>query len=153
MSDIVSQLQTCRIEDGRPLNKKELLGILYLLFLAGLDTVSSMLGWSFTHLAQHPEDRKRISAEPSLIPGAVEELKLRARGDLLVGGGDLAAAFMSQDLIDEYRIYVHPILIGEGKRLFPPSQEKVLLRLAETRAFGNGVVLLRYERLRPRGES
>jgi cytochrome P450 len=72
--DIVSQLQTCRIEDGRPLNKKELLGILYLLFLAGLDTVSSMLGWSFTHLAQHPEDRKRICAEPSLIPGAVEEL-------------------------------------------------------------------------------
>jgi hypothetical protein len=47
------------------------------------------------------------------------------------------------------RIYVHPIQIGEGKRLFPPSQEKVLLRLAETRTFGNGVVLLRYERLRP----
>lgn len=80
----------------------------------------------------------------------VEELKLRARGDLVVGGGDLGAAFMGQDLIDEYRIYVHPIQIGEGKRLFPPSKEKVLLRLAETRTFGNGVVLLRYERLRPR---
>lgn len=48
----------------------------------------------------------------------VEELKARARGDLVVGGGDLAAAFMRQDLIDEYRIYVHPIQIGEGKRLF-----------------------------------
>jgi len=56
---------------------------------------------------------------------------------------------MAQDLIDEYRIYVHPIQIGEGKRLFPPSKEKVLLRLAETRTFGNGVVLLRYERLPP----
>jgi dihydrofolate reductase len=88
-----------------------------------------------------------------LVPGEVEELKLRARGDLVVGGGDLGAAFMGQDLIDEYRIYVHPIQIGEGKRLFPPSKEKVLLRLAETRAFGNGVVLLRYERLRPRGGS
>ena len=84
------------------------------------------------------------------MPGEVEELKLRARGDLVVGGGDLAAAFMGQDLIDEYRICVHPIQIGEGKRLFPPSKEKVLLRLAETRTFGNGVVLLRYERLRPR---
>jgi len=79
----------------------------------------------------------------------VEELKLRATGDLIVGGGDLGTAFMNQDLIDEYRIYVHPIRIGEGKRLFPPAKEKVLLRLAETRTFGNGVVLLRYERLRP----
>jgi dihydrofolate reductase len=83
-----------------------------------------------------------------VVRGEVEELKLRARGDLVVGGGELGAAFMAQDLIDEYRIYVHPIQIGEGRRLFPPSKEKVLLRLAETRAFGNGVVLLRYERLR-----
>ena len=60
---------------------------------------------------------------------------------------------MRQDLIDEYRIYVHPIQILEGKRLFPPSKEKVLLCLAETRTFGNGVVLLRYERLRPGGGS
>jgi len=88
-----------------------------------------------------------------VVRGEVEGLKARARGDLVVGGGDLAAAFMRQDLIDEYRIYVHPIQIGEGKRLFPPSKEKVLLRLAETRTFGNGVVLLRYERLRRRGGS
>ena len=76
----------------------------------------------------------------------VEALKARARGDLVVGGGDLGAEFMRQDLIDEYRIYVHPIQIGEGKRLFPPSKQKVRLRLAETRTFGNGVVLLRYLR-------
>lgn len=86
-----------------------------------------------------------------VVRGEVEELKLRARGDLVVGAGDLGAAFMSQDLIDEYRIYVHPIQIGEGKRLFPSSKAKVLLRLAETRTFGNGVVLLRYERLQPAG--
>ena len=82
-----------------------------------------------------------------VVRSEVEELKLRARGDLVVGGGDLGAAFMAQDLIDEYRIYVPPIQIGEGRRLFPPSQERVLLRLVEARAFGNGVTLLRYERL------
>jgi dihydrofolate reductase len=60
---------------------------------------------------------------------------------------------MRQDLIDEYRIYVHPIQIGDGKRLFPPSTQKVPLRLVETRTFGNGVVLLRYERVRPGGGS
>jgi len=88
-----------------------------------------------------------------VVREGVEALKALARGFLVVGGGDLGAEFMRQDLIDEYRIYVHPIQIGEGKRLFPPSKEKVLLRLAETRTFGNGVVLLRYERVRPRGGS
>ena len=71
--DIVSHLLDCRVDGGRPLEKKELLGILYLLFLAGLDTVSSMLGWSFTHLANNPSDRQRLCAEPAIIPSAVEE--------------------------------------------------------------------------------
>ena len=44
------------------------------------------------------------------------------------------------------RLYVHPIVIGQGKPLFQPSDTKINLRLAETRTFGNGVVLLRYER-------
>jgi dihydrofolate reductase len=88
-----------------------------------------------------------------VVRGEVEELKRRARGDLVVGGGDLGAAFMAQDLVDEYRIYVHPIRIGGGRHLFPPSKEKIPLRLVETRTFGNGVVLLRYERLQPSGGS
>jgi cytochrome P450 len=71
--DIVSRLLQCRIDD-RPITDKELGGILYLLFLAGLDTVASMLGWSFMHLAQHPADRQRICADPALIPSTVEEL-------------------------------------------------------------------------------
>jgi dihydrofolate reductase len=43
-------------------------------------------------------------------------------------------------------VYVHPVLIGRGKRLFPESDVLTGLRLTESRAFGNGVVLLRYER-------
>ena len=77
-------------------------------------------------------------------------LKAAARGDLVVGGGDLGAAFMAQDLIDEYRIYVHPVLIGRGAPLFPPADEAYPLRLVETRTFGNGVVLLRHQRPGPR---
>ncbi len=73
-------------------------------------------------------------------------LKAQPGGDLSLGGADLTAAFMQHDLIDEYRIYVHPILIGRGKPLFPASDAKINLQLAETRTFGNGVVLLRYER-------
>ncbi len=81
-----------------------------------------------------------------LVPEEVMELKAQPGGDLSLGGADLAAAFMRHDLIDEYRLYVHPIIIGRGKPLFPPSDAKINLRLAETRTFGNGVVLLRYER-------
>ena len=73
------------------------------------------------------------------------ELKAQPGGDMVLGGADLAATFMRLDLIDEYRIYVHPLVIGKGRPLFA-SDASVTLRLAETRAFGNGVVLLCYER-------
>jgi dihydrofolate reductase len=73
-------------------------------------------------------------------------LKAAPGGDLVLGGADLAAAFMQLDLIDEYRLYVHPVVIGRGKRLFPNSDAEIGLRLAESRTFGNGVVLLRYRR-------
>jgi dihydrofolate reductase len=73
-------------------------------------------------------------------------LKARPGGDLALGGAGLAAAFMRHDLIDEYRVYVHPVLIGRGKPLFPASDATTNLRLIETRTFGSGVVLLRYER-------
>jgi dihydrofolate reductase len=75
-------------------------------------------------------------------------LALRAQpgGDLALGGADLAAAFRQYDLIDEYRLYVHPVLIGRGKPLFQAADAVTALRLGETRTFGNGVVLLRYQR-------
>jgi dihydrofolate reductase len=85
-----------------------------------------------------------------VVPEEVRALKARTGGDLGLGGAELAAAFREHDLIDEYRIYVHPVLIGKGKPLFAPSGSgafaPVGLRLAGTRTFGNGVVLLHYER-------
>ncbi|MGH3852923.1 MAG: dihydrofolate reductase family protein [Pseudonocardiaceae bacterium] len=81
-----------------------------------------------------------------LVAEEVRELKAQPGGDLVLGGADLAAAFMRHDLIDEYRLYVHPIVIGQGKHMFQSSDAKINLRLAETRTFGNGVVLLRYQR-------
>ena len=84
-----------------------------------------------------------------VVPDEVRALKAQPGGDLALSGADLAAAFMRHDLIDEYRLYVHPVLIGRGKPLFPPSDTRVSLHLAETRAFGNGVVLLLYERAAP----
>jgi len=81
-----------------------------------------------------------------VVPEEVMELKAQPGGDLVLGGADLAAAFMRHDLIDEFRLYVHPVVIGRGKPLFPPSDARIDLQLVETRTFGNGVVLLRYRR-------
>jgi dihydrofolate reductase len=80
-----------------------------------------------------------------VVVDEVQALKAQPGGDLALGGADLAATFRNLGLIDEYRIYVHPVLIGRGKLLFQPTEATAQLRLAETRAFGNGVVLLRYQ--------
>jgi dihydrofolate reductase len=82
------------------------------------------------------------------VPAEVMELKAHAGGDVALGGADLAAEFLRHDLIDEFRIYVHPVLVGRGKPLFSPSDEQRTLRLLETRTFGSGVVLLHHERAR-----
>ena len=84
----------------------------------------------------------------SVVPEDIRALAAEPGGDLMLGGADLAAAFMAHDLVDEYRFYLHPVLIGRGRPLFRPSDLSLDLRLAETRSFGNGAVLLRYQRVR-----
>lgn len=81
----------------------------------------------------------------------IKALKAQEGGDLALGGAELAAEFMRHDLVDEYRLYVHPVLLGAGKRLFPAADAEAPtgLRLIETRTFGNGVVLLHHERPAP----
>ena len=59
--------------DERPLTDAEMLDMLTVLVLAGLDTTRATLGYMFRHLAEHPEHRRRLIDEPELIPSAVEE--------------------------------------------------------------------------------
>ncbi|MFD7528168.1 dihydrofolate reductase family protein [Streptomyces sp. NPDC059849] len=92
------------------------------------------------HAGRNATIRREVDAEE------IRALKAQPGGDLCLGGADLAATFMRLDLVDEYRVYVHPVLIGRGRPLFPASANRTALRLTETREFGNGVVLLRYGR-------
>ncbi|WP_282777674.1 MULTISPECIES: dihydrofolate reductase family protein [unclassified Nocardia] len=76
----------------------------------------------------------------------VEEVRaLKAGGDgvMEVGGASLAAALLPHGLIDEYQLFVSPILLGGGTPMFPPLDKHIPLRLAETRHFSTAV-LLRY---------
>jgi cytochrome P450 len=71
--DILSQLLDASV-DGQKLARTEILDICFLFLIAGLDTVTATLDCMFAFLAQHPEHRRRLVAEPALIPAAVEEL-------------------------------------------------------------------------------
>jgi len=81
-----------------------------------------------------------------VVPEEVQQLKAQPGGDLVLGGADLTDAFRRLDLIDEYRLYVHPVLVGRGKPFFHPADAGADLDLVESRTFGNGVVLLHYAR-------
>jgi cytochrome P450 len=71
--DLASHLLHVKYDDERPLTDDEMLDMLTVLVLAGLDTTRGELGYMFHHLALNPEDRRRLIAEPEIIPLAVEE--------------------------------------------------------------------------------
>jgi dihydrofolate reductase len=81
-----------------------------------------------------------------IVPSEVRALKDEFEGDVIVGAIQVAQVFRRLDLIDEYRIYVHPVVLGRGRAFFEPSDRRDDLELVDTRAFGNGVVSLRYLR-------
>jgi cytochrome P450 len=74
--DLITYLLTADV-NGEPVPEPHVLGTCFLLLVAGIDTTWSSIGSALWHLAQHPEDRKRLAEKPELITTAVEEL-LRA---------------------------------------------------------------------------
>lgn len=80
--------------------------------------------------------------------GEVARLKAQPGKDLAVGGAGLASTLARQDLIDEYRLFVNPVILGGGTPYFPPLDERFPLELLETRTFGSRVVYVRYRRVR-----
>ena len=62
----------------------------------------------------------------------------------MLGSGELAQTLMRDDLVDEYQVMVHPVVLGTGKRLFPDDGSRRLLRLVDSTTTGTGVLLLRY---------
>jgi dihydrofolate reductase len=80
----------------------------------------------------------------------VEELtrlKQQPGKDLaIVGSGTLVRSLLRDGLLDELRLLVHPIVVGQGKRLFPDGTEQMPLALVEAKTFSTGVVYLTYQR-------
>jgi dihydrofolate reductase len=93
----------------------------------------------------------RVEGNARLVKdGLAEEvarLKEQPGRDLAVGGAGLAATCMKLDLIDEYRQFVSPVVLGGGTSYFPTLDERINLELVETKTFGSRVVYVRYRRV------
>ena len=86
-----------------------------------------------------------------VVAGGVEDeirrLKREAGGAMAVqGSASIVAALSHADLIDEYRLYVHPVLLGDGKRLLPGGNERQDFELTKLTRYANGVIATTYER-------
>jgi dihydrofolate reductase len=90
------------------------------------------------------EGKTRLSSEDPVAE--VARLKQQPGKPLGVGGATLAATLMPHDLIDEYQVFVSPIVLGDGTHFFTGLAQSIELALKETRTFGTGVAYLRYER-------
>jgi dihydrofolate reductase len=75
----------------------------------------------------------------------VSQLRDRHDGDIVVhGSAQLAQSLLDEDLVDELRLMVFPVVLGAGKRLFGETSDKKALELAESKTVGDGVAILVY---------
>jgi dihydrofolate reductase len=81
-----------------------------------------------------------------VVAEEIEALKAQPGKDLEVGGATLAAECSRLGLIDEYQLFVSPVVLGAGTPYFGALEQKIDLELVETRTFGSKVVYLRYRR-------
>jgi cytochrome P450 len=138
--DLISDLMNAKGPDGQPLSDPHVLGSLRLLLIAGIDTTWSAIGSSLWHLAKTPADRRRLVAEPHIMPFAIEEF-LRAYSPVT----------MAREVMKETTVSGCPVKPGNMVLLsFPaanrdpamfPDADKVIIDRKENRhaAFGLGI--------------
>ena len=137
--DLLSELLHTEV-DGKPVDDGIVLGMAALVLIAGVDTTWSAIGSSLWHLATHPEDRRRLVAEPDLMPTAVEEL-LRA----------YAPVTMAREVVEDITYAGCPMKAGDKVLMNFPAANRdpeafedpdlVQLDRAHNRhvAFGSGI--------------
>jgi dihydrofolate reductase len=104
--------------------------------------------WKATPKIVFSRTLEKVEGDARLVTdGAAEEavrLKEEPGEDLAVGGAGLASTFVKQGLVDEYRLFVSPVMLGGGTPFFPALDDRLNLELLETRTFGSRVLYVRY---------
>jgi dihydrofolate reductase len=91
-------------------------------------------GWNTAALADEP------------LKETVMKLKQQSGGDILIGCRSLIITLANLNLIDEYQLCIHPVIIGKGLPLFDQINERTVFKLLKTKIFGAGATLLYYQR-------
>jgi dihydrofolate reductase len=104
--------------------------------------------WQRAHKVVYSKTLRTVSSAKTRIerdfdPEAVGQLKATAGRDLTVGGPDLAAQAIGAGLVDEYQLFLVPVIVGTGKR-YLPDNVRVSLDLVDERRFRNGTIYLHY---------
>ena len=104
--------------------------------------------WRATPKVVFSTTLERVEGNARLVredPGEeVARLKAEPGQDLAVGGAGLASTLIELGLVDEYRLFVNPVILGAGTPFFPALERRISLELVETRTFGSRVVYVRY---------
>jgi dihydrofolate reductase len=99
----------------------------------------------FSNTLESVEGNSRLVRDG--VAEEVAKLKEQPGKDLAVGGAGLASSAMKLGLVDEFRLFVSPVVLGGGTPFFPALDERINLQLVETRTFGSRVVYVRYQRV------
>ena len=113
---------------------------------AFVDVWSALPKVVFSRSLESVEGTARLAERP-LAEEVAAALAATDR-DVSIGGADLAGAAIGLGLVDELRMFRHPVIVGGGTPFLPPVSEDVPLDLIETRAFGSRVIYERYGRAR-----
>ncbi len=98
----------------------------------------------FSRTLEQVEGNARLVSDG--VAEEVARLKEQPGEDLSVGGAGLASTLIEAGLVDEYRLFVSPVVLGSGTPYFPALEQRIDLELVETRTFGSRVVYVRYQR-------
>jgi len=106
------------------------------------EMMKSKKKYVFSTTLKSVEDAELIGSD---IEAKVKKIKNEGGNDIhLFGGASLTTSFVNLNLIDEYMLAIHPIILGSGKPLFININERKNLELIESKVYDNGLVMLRY---------
>jgi dihydrofolate reductase len=111
------------------------------------DKFNNMPKYVVSSTLSDPDWTNTTVVDPGDLAGAVARLRDEHEGDVVVhGSAQLSQALLEQDLVDELRLMVFPVVLGEGLRLFGETSDKKTLKLDRSQLVGDGVMILVYTR-------
>ena len=115
-------------------------------FAKAIDKIHKIV---FSHTLKNTDDLGWDSAQLATksIEETVKELKNQLGGDVLVGSRSVIVQLANLNLIDEYQLCIHPVVVGKGLPLFDKIKDRTVFKLLKTKTFGSGAVLHYYQQV------